>query len=511
MPLSAPLRATERIARRLHHALADPAGSERNVLLAIAAYAVVWTIYGTIAKSSQGLHADMTELIAWSRDLSFGYLKHPPLAAFMVRVWFTVFPVAEWSYYLLAMLMPALTLWIVWKLSADYLTIEKRIAGLALLTLVPFFNFHALKFNVNTVLMPLWAATTLWFLRSYATRSWLYAALAGLGAAGCMLGKYWSVFLLAGLAIAALIDSRRAIYFRSTAPWITIVVGAAALAPHVVWLAQNEFAPFYYAILLHGEKSYFAALRGIVEYAAGSAAYVAVPVIIVLAAARPRLVAVPDLIWPADSNRRLAAAAFWAPLLLPIIAALVSGSIINSLWSMPAFALLPVLLLSPAAVTLKPADTNRLLVLAAAVPPVMLIASPAIALSVHWSGARLPAAQSPLLAVQVERAWHEQTKEPLRYVGGDGDIAYGVITYAGDRPRALPGLPQPSRIEFSRRGVVLVCFAEDTGCRRAADTRAAQVGPAISSEIEIARRFLGVDGAAQRYAVTIVPPREPVR
>ena len=56
---------------------------------------------------------------------------------------------------------------------------EKRVVGLALLTLVPFFNFHALKFNVNTVLMPVWAATTFWFLRSYVTRSALYAVLAG--------------------------------------------------------------------------------------------------------------------------------------------------------------------------------------------------------------------------------------------------------------------------------------------------------------------------------------------
>ena len=94
----------------------------------------------------------MTELIAWSRDLAWGY-KHPPLAAaLIVRLWFSVFPLAEWSYYLLAMLMPTLALWIVWRLSADYLDIEKRVAGLALLMLVPFFNFHALKFNVNTVL-----------------------------------------------------------------------------------------------------------------------------------------------------------------------------------------------------------------------------------------------------------------------------------------------------------------------------------------------------------------------
>jgi len=54
--------------------------------------------------------------------------------------------------------------------------------ALALLTFIPFFNFHALKFNVNTVLMPLWAVTTFWFLRSYTMRSPTYAALAGVGA-----------------------------------------------------------------------------------------------------------------------------------------------------------------------------------------------------------------------------------------------------------------------------------------------------------------------------------------
>jgi hypothetical protein len=41
------------------------------------------------------------------------------------------------------------------------------------------------------VLMPLWAATTLWFLRSFETRRPLDAALAGLAAAASMYGKYW--------------------------------------------------------------------------------------------------------------------------------------------------------------------------------------------------------------------------------------------------------------------------------------------------------------------------------
>jgi 4-amino-4-deoxy-L-arabinose transferase-like glycosyltransferase len=481
------------------------------VLKVLAAYVLVWTAYGTIAKGSQGLHPDMTELIAWSRDLAFGYLKHPPLAAWLVRAWFTVFPVAEWSYYLLAMLMPASALWIAWRLSADYLDAEKRVMGLVLLMLVPFLNFHALKFNVNTVLMPLWAATTLWFLRSYKTRSIFYAMLAGIGAGACMLGKYWSVFLLAGLAVAALADRRRGDYFRSAAPWITALAGFVVLAPHVIWLVQNHFAPFAYAVTLHGEKPFGAALHGAFGYVAGAVGYVAIPLIIVFFAARPSRAALADMIWPAGDDRRLAAAAFWVPLLLPVIGALASGSVINSLWSMPAFSLLPVLLLSSPQVTLRPVDTKRVLGFAAAVPLAMLIVAPIIAFATHVNGAALPAAHARQLARQVELTWHDLTKEPLRYIGGDAIIAFGVAAYADDKPRALPGLPNPGRAELSHRGLVLLCFAEDTRCRRAAELRAAQYGPSVTSEIEIARTFFGRRGRAQRYDMVIVPPREPVR
>ena len=105
-----------------------------------------------------------------AQELAFGHAKHPPLVPAVVAAWFTVFPVADWAYYLLAVTTAALALWIAWRLSERYLDGEKRVVGLALLTLVPFFNFHALKFNQNTVLLPLWAATTLFFLRSFETR-----------------------------------------------------------------------------------------------------------------------------------------------------------------------------------------------------------------------------------------------------------------------------------------------------------------------------------------------------
>jgi 4-amino-4-deoxy-L-arabinose transferase-like glycosyltransferase len=279
---------------RLFDALVDAARCNRAMLLLLIGYAATWTLYGSIARSSQDLHPDMTELISWSRDLSLGYFKHPPLAAWLVRLWFSVFPLTDWSYYLLAMLMPTIALWIVWKLSADYLEIEKRVVGVALLMLIPFYNFHALKFNVNTVLLPMWAATTFWFLRSYKTHNALYSTLTGIGAAACMLGKYWSVFLLAALIVAALIDSRRSAYFRSAAPWITVIAGFAVLGSHLVWLYQHDFVPFEYAIAKHGASSFAGAAVKAFAYLAGSAAYAAAPVVLVLAVARPDRATIAD-------------------------------------------------------------------------------------------------------------------------------------------------------------------------------------------------------------------------
>jgi len=62
---------------RLTDALADPARRERTVLIVLAAFAVAWTIYGVIAKSSQGTQIDAAEIVAWSHHLALGYAKHP--------------------------------------------------------------------------------------------------------------------------------------------------------------------------------------------------------------------------------------------------------------------------------------------------------------------------------------------------------------------------------------------------------------------------------------------------
>ena len=495
---------------RLLDALVDPGRRERAVLVVLAAYAAIWTLYGTIAKGSQDIHFDMGEMIAWSREVTLGTPKHPPLPAWLVRAWFSVFPLDDWAYYLFAMLLAAAALWFAWKASAPYLDGEKRVAGLALLTLVPFYNFHALKFNANTVMTPLWALATWWFLRSYETRNPLSAVLAGLAAAAAMLGKYWAIFLLLGLGIAALADPRRRAYFASPAPWLTIAAGVVGIAPHLAWLYANDFKPFGYAMESHAADLWDALASGL-DYVLGAAGYLAVPTLVALAAARPSPAAVRDTITPRDPPRRLALHAFVLPLLLPIAGALVAHEEVVSLWTIGSMTLFPIVLLSSPQVSLGRLAARRILAIAIAVPVAAAALSPLIAIVIHRQGVPNYASQYRLVAQAVDGVWRQTTDRPLRLVGSYNNLLYGTLFYFPERPSTLdigdPAVtPWTDAARLARQGIAMVCPVELPGCVKAMDDLAARRPAGKRAEVELSRSYLGVADKPVRYLIVTVPP-----
>jgi hypothetical protein len=487
----------------------DPARRERTVLALLAAYAAVWSLYGAIAKSSQDIHFDMGEMVAWSREVTFGTPKHPPLPAWLVRAWFSVFPLEDWSYYLFAILLATAALWIAWKASAPYLDGEKRLIGLALLTLVPFYNFHALKFNANTIMAPLWALTIWWFLRSYETRSAAYAVLAGLAAAAAMLGKYWSIVLLVGLGLAALADPRSGAYLRSSAPWLTIAAGIAGLAPHLGWLYAHGFESFGYAMESHPATVGTALVSGL-GYVVGSLGYVTVPALIVLAAARPTWSAIVDTLWPRQAARRLVVLAFTLPLLLPTAAALAAREEVVSIWSIGGMTLFPVVLLSSTRLTIARTEARRILALAVAVPIVALALSPAIAIAIHYQGVPNHATHYRLLAQAVEQTWRKTTDRPLRLIGSGDNLLDGALIYFSGAPSTLeitnPAVtPWSDDARVAREGIALFCAVDEPRCVNAMNDRAARGPPGKRDEVELARTYLGTPDTPERFVIVTIP------
>jgi len=497
---------------RLIAALADPTRRERAIVPVLIAYCGLWALYGAVAKGSQDIHFDMGEMVAWSRETFWGTPKHPPFGAWLVSAWFGVFPLADWAYYLFAMVLATLALWIAWRVAGRYLDAEKRIVGVALLTLVPFFNFHALKFNANTVMIPLWAATTALFLRSYETRNPVWAVFAGLAAAAAMLGKYWSIVLLLGLGLAALADPRRRAYFRSSAPWATIAAGLIGLSPHVAWLYDNGFTPFTYAMETHPGTLADSLLSGL-AYLAGAAAYVAVPVGLAALATWPDGAALRDTLWPRTAERRLVVLAFALPLVLPILLAVAAHEQVISLWSIGSMTLLPVVLLSSPELTIPKIAVRRIVGFAVAFPLIALALSPLIAFTIHRQGVPNYATHYSGLAPALEKTWAETTDRPLRFLGSYNNLLYGVLFYLPKNvspleivePRVTPWIDEA---EVARAGIALVCPVEETLCVKAMEARAGGNAVGQRTEVTITRRYFGTDDKPDRFVIVTVRPRE---
>src|SRR5262245_9245982 len=335
-------RAPMRAVARLFDGLTDPLRRERTAVVCIVGFVAVWTLYALLAKGSQDIHQDVGELVGWSREPGLGY-NHPPLGVWVVTVWFTIFPRADWAAHLLAATNAGVTLWICWKLFGDWLDETKRVVALSMLALIPRYTFQALVYNANTAMMPVWAAATLFFLRAWRDRRPADAALAGASAGAAMLAKYWSVYLVAALVLAPLLAPGRWRFLRSAVPWIAAGAGLLVLAPHLAWIASGGSYTFDFARDTLGTDA--SAVAKSARYVLGAVAYVAAPIVIMVLL-WPSRSAVRDMLLPQAPERQLVLLVLFIALVLPAVVNLAQPMRLTPLWTIPNWTLLPVVLLA---------------------------------------------------------------------------------------------------------------------------------------------------------------------
>jgi len=484
-------------------ALADPRRAHRTMIAVLAAYAVVWTLYAIIAKWTQGIHADMAEIAAWSLALEWGTSKHPPLLPALVRGWFSVLPATDWAYYQLSVLLTTISIYVSWLLAGLWLDGVKRAVVPFLLMLIPFYNFLSLKLDHNVILIPLWAATTFTFVKAYRSGNWWWSLAAGLCAGGSMLAKYWSVFVLLGLGLAALIGARRGAFFKSASPWIITAASLALFLPHIVWLEFNEYPTLLYAqqrlIQTPGDLA-----RSLLGYVFSAIGYVSVPLIL-LALLEPSFRSgAKSLIWPDDRERRFVAVMFWTPLLVVIPFAIATQGRLSALWTMSALSLFGVICLGSPRIAIARSTAATIAMIAIMLSIGALAASPLVAFLRLKGGVENEALYTRPLAHEIDRALEREQQSPPRFLVANYPIVNSVAFYMRARPFpvALDMLVPASWSASASPGEsVTVCLASDHDCRknRLLPPRARWL------EITVEPVHFGISGSPQTFVLEIKP------
>jgi 4-amino-4-deoxy-L-arabinose transferase-like glycosyltransferase len=216
----------------------------RAVTIILAAHMLVWTALPDLLYPN--LPLDLIEALTYGREWQLGYDKLPPLPWWLVE---TAWRVAghDFALYLLAQIA------VVAALALVYVT-ARPIAGpmgalVAVLTVdgLHYLNYTAAKFNHDVIQLPFWALAGYGLHRGLRTGRLSAWVLLGVAVGLSLWAKYFVVVLVAPMVLFALVDDDARKALRTPGPYIAAIVALAIMAPHLVWLANNDFLPFAYA------------------------------------------------------------------------------------------------------------------------------------------------------------------------------------------------------------------------------------------------------------------------
>jgi len=213
----------------------------RNQAFGLIAYAFVLRL---VYAGSVELMPEETYYWNYARHLDFGYLDHPPMVAWLIRVATAIFGQTEFGVRAGALCCGLITSIFVYKLTRNLFGATAALAALLLAQALPFFFLAGFLMTPDAVLVAAWAASLYFLERALIgdqSRAWWSAGIClGLG----MISKY-SIALLGPVAVAFMAwdpPSRR--WWRRSEPYIGALLALAIFSPVIIWNAQHEWASF---------------------------------------------------------------------------------------------------------------------------------------------------------------------------------------------------------------------------------------------------------------------------
>ncbi|MFE0758111.1 glycosyltransferase family 39 protein [Inquilinus sp. NPDC058860] len=480
----------------------------RDLLLLLAAHVALWTAFCLLYLGPSDLQNDMAEAFSWAQEMPLGTYKHPPFYAWVVHGWFSLFPTADWAFYLLSSVNAAIGLAAVWGIAGRYLSGPPRLAAVLLLEALPFATVQSLNFNANSVLLSLWPVVVLLFLRCFDRRDLAGAVALGLAAAAAMLSKYYSGVILLCCLAAALAHPDRRRFFASPAPYVALVVFAAAMAPHVLWHLHAAVGPLDYM----ASKSHSNALRIVAKaglFIAGCAALHALLGAALAWLWRRGRTAEDRPAIPSTGDRRALAIFALGPFLLTVAIALVFKVKIVTQFAIPIFGLSPLAAIVWLRLAVDRAALRRLALLAGIGGLLLLSAAPFAGAWTLRHDIEHAAEPRRLVAERVTALWRRQVGAPLAIVAGSESYALGATFYSPDHPTDFTAFapayaPWIDAERLRRGGLAVICLKDDDWCL--GETAKYQGLDTWRTELSVAKRMRGVTGRAFDFVVVFVRP-----
>ncbi len=211
------------------------------------AHLFLWTIIPSI--SNENLPLDTIEALAWGSNLDWGFLKHPPLSAFAVEIFYKIFGKTDSAFYLLSQIFVITAFFVVYKFSEEFFN-NKKLALLSVLLLegIYFYNFTTPEFNVNVAQLPFWALSVYFTWRCIRYDKLVDYLFLGLIVGLGILSKYLFIYLVISIKFAFIYFIKKGKKIKFLHYFIAGPITILILLPHLIWLTENDYITFTYGL-----------------------------------------------------------------------------------------------------------------------------------------------------------------------------------------------------------------------------------------------------------------------
>jgi hypothetical protein len=223
----------------------------------LALHFTVWTALPAILYLN--LPLDLIEALVYGREWQLGYDKLPPLPWWLVEITYRLFG-RDVAYYALAQLTVISAFAVVWAMARQLVGVVGALVAILIIDGLHYFTFTAPKFNHDVIQLPFWALAGYAYWAALRRGRMTHWILLGLAVGISLWAKYFIIVLAAPLALFVLFDKHARRTLATPGPWIAIAVAVTVMAPHLIWLVENDFLPFNYvdarAAHFHGVLDY---------------------------------------------------------------------------------------------------------------------------------------------------------------------------------------------------------------------------------------------------------------
>ena len=180
----------------------------------------------------------------YGQNLALGYLDHPPLLAWSIRLMNTIFGNSEFAIRSVPFLWWGIFCFYTYKFSESIFNKKAAIGALPIVAILPSFYIFGFFATPDTILFACWSGAIFYFHQAITknqTRYWIYLGIfLGLG----MLTKYTMAVLAFSLLTYCIIDKEARKQFLNPWAYVTIAISLVIFSPVIFWNMEHDWISF---------------------------------------------------------------------------------------------------------------------------------------------------------------------------------------------------------------------------------------------------------------------------